>query len=289
MNKPQTVKFLMDLGIKKEKAEKMAAGIPSDAAETPADELEEALTSAVSHQRELYTNSDEYKGTLKKIKDGAIAEIHTKAEKKLIAAAGLSPEEVKDKKYDEIVDLAWAKAAKSGNKSLDEVQAELVRVSNELKKVNEEEIPKIKSEVEREKLAFKTDSSLLKKIGSLKLRKGSDPEDGLILAKAKAERLGYKVGLDEKGELTFLTADGNKIMTTDKKDFLKADNILSEFLDSMIEKSGGKEDEVEKKKTVIKGAEDDDDDKPHRRSGSAVNAARAKAEEHARRLGEAAE
>lgn len=280
MTKAQNIKLLIGLGFPKELAEKMSAQIPDTATATDETELEEGLTSCIGHQRELYTSSDEYKTALKKIKDGALAEIHSKAEKKIIAIAQLSADEVKDKKYDEIVELAFKKASASGNKSLEEVQAELRKVSDKVKEYEETTIPSIKAEVEQEKVNFKTEASLMKKIGSLKLREGMSVEDIVELTKLKANKAGYKVSFDEKGEMVFTAADGGKIMTADKKGFLSTDEVLNTFLEGMIEKSNA--DKKDKTPVVVNAGKDKD--KPEVNQGVTVSAATAKAQAHAKAL-----
>jgi len=160
------------------------------------------------------------------------------AEKKVKKIAGLTEDETKDKKFDEIVDLAWKKAASNSNKSVEEVQAELRKVSDELKKVREVEIPEIESRVESEKTKFKLDNALTKTVGGLKLRKGVDLEDAMILVHQKAARKGYKVSIDDKNNIVFTDSEGNKVKSADQKNFLTSNDILNELLEGQIEKSG---------------------------------------------------
>lgn len=280
MTKAQNIKLLIGLGFPKDLAEKMSAQIPDTATETDEAEIEQGLTSCVNHQRELYTSSEEYKSALKKIKDGALAEIHSKAEKKIISFAQLTSDEVKDKKYDEIVELAFKKASASGNKSLEEVQAELRKVSDKVKEYEDSIIPGIKAEVEHEKINFKTEASLMKKIGSLKLREGMSAEDIVELTKLKANKAGYKVSFDDKGEMVFTTSDGGKIMTADKKGFLSTEEVLNNFLEGMIEKSNA--DKADKKQIIINSGKGKE--APELNQGTTVSAATAKAMAHAKSL-----
>lgn len=284
MTKSQTITFLTDLGIDKATAIKMASAIPDTATETPTDEIESALQSAVDHQKSLFTNSDEYKTALKSVKDRAIAEAHTKAEKKLIQIAGLSSEDVKDKKFEEIADMAWKKAAKMGDTTTAEVQAELVKKDAELQKLKDE-IPLIRAEVDSKITEFKTETLLMKQISGLKLRKGLSTDDMIILAKTKADKLGYKMTISDKGEIEFTNGDGSKIMTADKKQFIGASDLLSNMLDGMIEKSNADDDnDPEKKKTII--IQGDDKNTKTNVGGTALNAAVEKAKENARVLKE---
>lgn len=285
MTRAQNVKMLTDLGYPKAIAEKMSANIPTDAPETPEDEITTAVEAVVSHQRELYTNSDDYKTTLKGINDAKLAEVSKKFEKKIISLAQLTSDEVKDKKADEILELAWSKAAKMGDKTTEQVQAELIKKDAELKRLQEEEIPRIKSEVETQILNFKSEAALMKSLSGVKIRKGFNQEDVLDMLKIKANKAGYKVTVSEKGELIYTTQEGGKIMTEDKKGFLDAATINSKFLEGFIEKSNADDVDAGKGKTTVVVPEGE---KKERKQGESVNAASSKAEAHAKRLAEEA-
>jgi len=277
MTKSQSIKFLTDLGISKKVAESLTANIPSDAAETPADDIESAIASVSAHQVELYNSSDEFKNAVKNIKDKALAEVHAKAEKKIAQIAGLTAEDVKDKKFEDIAELAFAKASKGSTKDIEQVQAELIKKDLELKRLVEVEIPNIKVEMA-------TESALLKQISSAKLRKGVAAEDMLILVKSKAAKSGYKIGVDGNGELTITTKEGEKILTEDKKNFLTSKDVLNSYLDAMIEKSNA--DDTDDKKVIVIDKKTDDK-KVVDAGGSVVNSNLARAQAHAKALAEA--
>lgn len=292
MTKAQNIKFLMDLGIPEAQAKKMSIGIPdSGVDELPGAELEEALTSAVTHQRELYTNGDDYKTNLKKVKNDAAAEVFKKAQKRIMTVAGLSAEDVKDLDYDAIVELAWTKVAKKGSKSEEELQAALNEATGRLKTLEEEEIPKIKGEVENEKKNFKIENALLAMITTSKIRKGVDVDDMVLLIRNKAKKSGYIIDIDDKGNITMTNEDGSKINTEDKKNFMQPKDIVTKFLDPYLEKSGAP-DPDDKKKGTFKGDDDDDDDSKgggngsKKKLGSFHKTSLSKAEEHAQKLGE---
>jgi len=280
MTRAQNVKMLTDLGYPKAIAEKMSANIPTDATETPEDEITTAVEAVISHQRELYTNSDDYKTTLKGINDAKLGEVSKKFEKKIIALAQLTSDEVVGKKADEILELAWAKAAKMGDKTTEQVQAELIKKDAELKRLQEEEIPRIKSEVETQILNFKSESALMKSLSGIKLRKGIAQDDALEMIKIKANKAGYKATISDKGELSYTTTDGGRIMTEDKKGFLDTTSIHNSFLEGFIEKSNADVDEPEKKKVIISTGKEGD----KKQQGRVINSNMTKAEEHAAKL-----
>ena len=241
MNKTQAKSFLKGLGLKSEQIEKLIKHIPADAEESSTEDLDAAHESISQHQIELFQNGETYKTAIKTAADRKLAEAMSTAEKKVKKIAGLTDEETKDKKFDEIVDLAFKKAGSNANKSVEEVQAELRKVSDELKKVKEEEIPAIQSQVEKEKKKFLLDNAVTKTVGGLKLRKGVDLEDAMILVYQKAERNGYKVDIDEKNNIIFTDKEGNKIKSQDQKNFLTSSEILNTLLEGHIEKSGAPE------------------------------------------------
>lgn len=241
MNKTQAKSFLKGLGLKSEQIEKLVKHIPADAEESSTEDLDAAHESISQHQIELFQNGETYKTAIKTAADRKLAEAMSTAEKKVKKISGLTDEETKDKKFDEIVDLAFKKAGSNANKSVEEVQAELRKVSDELKKVKEEEIPAIQSQVEKEKKKFLLDNAVTKTVGGLKLRKGVDLEDAMILVYQKAERNGYKVDIDEKNNIIFTDKEGNKIKSQDQKNFLTSSEILNTLLEGHIEKSGAPE------------------------------------------------
>lgn len=281
MTKAQNIKFLMSLGISKEKAEKMSIGIIDTAAEMPETELNEISDSVLSHQSELYVNSQAYKDNIKAVKDRALAEVHTKAEKKIKQIAGLTDEEIKDKKYDEIVELAWKKSSSNMDKTAASIQEELTKVSEKLKNYEEVEIPKIRSEVESEKLRFKSDTALSKKIAALKIRQGVEHDDLLLMVKLKAEKLGYKAEIDDSGDIIFKNADGTKILSQDKKNFVPTADIINTFLDPFIDKTNVSQ---TSKESIMIDKEKQTDKSVKGNQGTAVNAAIEKAQKHAEAL-----
>lgn len=283
MNRKQNIKFLTSLGIPKERAEAMSKAIPDDAAETPETEVNEAFESVNSHQVDLFKNGDDYKKALKEKHDQAMREIMQKSESKIIKIAGLTAEETKDKKFDEIVELAWGKASKSSDKTVDDLQKELRDKDAEIANLKDIEIPKIRSEIDAEKLGMKIRTGSLAQISKLKLRAGVDTEDALVLFEAKAKAKGYKTEFNEKGEMIILNSDGSKIMTEDKRGMLSISDIYGGLLDGLIEKSGAPDGDDKKKRDIIVPEKDK---KEGPKQGSVVMSNLQKAEEHAKKLKE---
>ena len=106
MNKKQAKSFLKGLGIKPELIEKLVKHIPEDAEASTIEDIDAAYDSIRDHQIELFQSGDTYKAALKTAADRKLAEAMSTAEKKVKKIAGLTEDETKDKKFDEIVDLA---------------------------------------------------------------------------------------------------------------------------------------------------------------------------------------
>lgn len=283
MTKAQNIKMLTGLGFPLDIATKMSADIPDAATATDEAEIESAMTACVTKQTELFTAGAVYKDAIKAATDKKIAEINSKFVKRIGELAALTPEDIKDKKTDEILDIAWQKAAKMGNKSIEEVQAELKKKDDELRNVREVEIPALEGRIEKERFEIRSDNGLMKKIGGLKLRDGIPAEDLVVLTKIKAAKEGYLIDFDDKGEILFTDKDKNKLKTKDQKDFMKTEDILTAFLDGHIKKSNAPDDDDDddqnKKRHIIKPDDNKDD---HR--GEAVKFASSKAEAHAAKL-----
>ena len=82
MTKKQLTQFLISLGLKQDKAEKLANQIPDGLKDLPDDDLKEALEEIVSYNNDLFKNTDDYKNALKSKHDQAMREVLTKTEKK---------------------------------------------------------------------------------------------------------------------------------------------------------------------------------------------------------------
>lgn len=65
MTKKQLTQFLISLGLKQDKAEKLTNQIPDGLKDLPDDDLKEALEEIVSYNNDLFKNTDDYKNALK--------------------------------------------------------------------------------------------------------------------------------------------------------------------------------------------------------------------------------
>lgn len=195
--------------------------------------VETDITQAVAtHQRTLLENDSEF---LKPIRDKAKTEIHVAYEKALKkAGVVLSAEDALKKSPEEKIKLLADEASKGKDKTVQDLEAELMATKTELQTLKEVELPKIRNEVENEKSSLKVQDKLMKEIIRIS-KDGKDLRNPIDVIEAK---LGlefgskYKLELDDKGEklvfkdkvtgLAIKNADGTKI--------LDADEILTESL-----------------------------------------------------------
>lgn len=210
------LKLLLAIGISKANAELMIA---EDTDPTKVDDAV-ILSEFKAHQLSLHENEPTI---IKKIEASQFAKVRSEVERKLKQSFGLTHEEIVDKTTDEIIKLAKAKASATTDKTVTELQQEILDKNNELKAIRETEIPAIKSQVDNEKKQFKISDILTKKVSAHKLR---NPLEYVTASVGSADPL-YDLDLDEKGDLVYYLK-GSKLLpkNSDGTKFLSADDII---------------------------------------------------------------
>lgn len=214
--KEKLLKLLLAIGISKANAELMIA---DDTDPTKVDDGV-ILSEFKAHQLSLHENDP---SIIKKIEGTQFAKVRDEVERKLRQSFGLTREEILDKTTDEIIKIAKAKASATTDKTVTELQQEILDKNNELKAIRETEIPAIKSQVENEKKQFKISDILTKKVSSHKLR---NPLEYVTASVGSPDPL-YDIDLDDKGDLVYYLK-GTKLLpkNTDGTKFLNADDII---------------------------------------------------------------
>ena len=236
MKKATLIALLLRLGVSQANAEKMATTTPDDGTEVfTAPEIDSAVTEWKDQQRALMKNDA---GLVDEIRNAEKAKNLEMFERKIKQTFNLTAEEVKDKKWDEIVLLSKSKNSVEGDKTSVELQQKILTLENENKRLNEEEIPKIKSESTNYIKKFETE----KKFSSAIPLKDKDGKDLLRLPFETVQKLlkmdleeKHDVSVDDKGawvikdkgtEFLSKSADGTKFLT------------MEEFVNSGLEKHG---------------------------------------------------
>lgn len=253
MKKAEFIAFLIAIGIPKAKAEQMAGGVADDFA--PAEVIDSAvlLEEWKAQQVALMKNDATI---VEEIQKAERAKNLDQIERKIKQTFGLAPEEMKDKKFDEILVIAKSKVS-TGDKTTVELQQHLLEAENEVKRLNEVEIPKIKSETESHKKNFD-------KANKLKSLIPSDPEK-LRLPFETAERLirldieeQYDTDINDKGEWV-IKQKGTDLLakTQDGSKFITMDELVTSRLEhhKAIVKSNGAQEGRAKPPVIIEGAE----------------------------------
>lgn len=236
MTKKQLTQFLISLGLKQDKAEKLTNQIPDGLKDLPDDDLKEALEEIVSYNNDLFKNTDDYKNALKSKHDQAMREVLTKTEKKIVKLAGLSPEDIKDKDIDSIIELAMVKSAKKGDSTLEQLQAELIKRDKEIE-AKAKEVEDVKESVKSEIEAFKVNNLLNTKLSKFKYKEGTDIEDISVIINNRLNKSNAILKLNDKGDLEILNKDGSKIISDDKRSTISLDNFLDSNLEGYLAKN----------------------------------------------------
>lgn len=221
-----TKKLLLALGTSQETIDALTV-------ENPTVNVDDVSKVIKENQIRLIKNDPQFIQDIQSAERGKNMDIFERSLKKTF---GLSAEDTKDKKIEELVVVAKEKVSVGADKTLNDLQRENVELKG---KVNEYEatiIPKIKGEVEAHKKQFNINNTLTKKLAEMKLR---NPVDVVIAAIEREFGANYTVDLDEKGNITIKdkatglevkNAAGDKILTTDDiiNDVLTKNKFLEE-------------------------------------------------------------
>ena len=221
MKKADLIALLIKIGVTKENAEKIAANTPEDSTETF--EIDSLVSEFKANQLNLLKNDPDLVTEIQNKEKAKQLDIF---ERKLKQTFNLTSEEIKDKKFDEIISLAKSKANVGMDKTTEELQAQIQQLTIENKRLTEEEIPKVRGEVDLHKKRFDIENKLSSLIpsGDDKIRLPFDTVKKLV--KMDIDEA-YDVDLNDKGDLVF-KVKGSDLMAqnADKTKFLTADEII---------------------------------------------------------------
>lgn len=164
-------------------------------------------------QKELYEDDPDIVQAIDAKAKGRERDIMERAVKK---AFGLSAEETKDKDFNAIIDIAKKKVTGSSDKTTQELQEKLLAAEIENKRLLEEEIPTIKTQVDKDRKAVKVEVMFEKVANELAAE--------LIAKNPKAMRMPFatalktaKVLLNESMDFDIDDKDENILVVKDKK------------------------------------------------------------------------
>lgn len=225
MSKIET--FLKKIGVKAEVISKL-----NSEEEINVDEI---VSSWKNGYREVISNDPDF---IQPIKDEIKGSELSKIEHKIKKTFGLSAEDLKDKKFDEIIATAYEKTKVASSATSDELQQRLIELTKENKKLVEEVIPAKESEAKEFIKSYKKEnlikSALLSKPLSVKA-------DIAYLSIQDYLSKNYNVDIDDNNQFILKTKNGLAPLSEDGTKTLSFEEILDKKLteDGLIKQSNG--------------------------------------------------
>jgi len=250
--------ILKSLGASEETITKIETALKeTDEAKKKAFNSKEIVDGLIAHQKRLLENDSDFISKFQSAEKGKFME---QLDRRLKQSFGITNEDLKDKTIEDKITFAKSSFEKNYSASATELQNENIKLKNELKNIQEIEIPKIKGETESFKKSLKIDSAITKIVGENKLRVSAD---AIIPALKSVLENMYHVDMNETGDLQILTKiDKLGIKNPDGTALLSAKDIIVSKLKEFkaIEESNADDDPNKKKKTVVVSVEKKDDD-----------------------------
>jgi ribosomal protein S17E len=148
-------KFLKKIGVNEAVVEKLTAEGEVN--------IEEIISQWKSNFKNVISNDPDF---IQPIKDEIRGTELSKVEHKIKKQFGLSSDEVKDKKFDEIIAAAYEKVKISGNSTSEELQGKVMELSKENKRLMEEVIPAKESEIKEAIKGYQKETYIRNVLGS---------------------------------------------------------------------------------------------------------------------------
>lgn len=186
--------------------------------------IDEFVDSFKANQKEVITNDPTF---IQSLKDEIRGTELSKVEHKLKKTFGLSAEDVKDKKFDDIISTAFEKTKQSASGTNEELQNRIIELTRENKKLTDEIIPAKENEAREVIKSFKKDSALRTILNSKQLI--VKPEVVLPAIQTRFNEK-FNVDIDEQNQIVVKTKDGLNPLSKDGTKTLSFDDLLNEFL-----------------------------------------------------------
>lgn len=199
--------------------------------------LDEVVTSFKGSIREVIQNDPEF---IQPIKDEIRGTELSKMEHKIKKQFGLSSEEVKDKKFDEIIATAYEKAKSTSSAGNEEIQQKMMELSRENKRLMEEVLPAKEAETQSFIKQYKKEAAMKSMLANKKdlLVK---PEIAYLTLQDYLNK-NYEVDIDDSNKFVLKTKNGLNPLNDDATKILSFDEIVDKKLmeDGLIVQSNGK-------------------------------------------------
>jgi hypothetical protein len=215
-------------------------GVPSDAitklnAETDDVNIDEIAGDFQNIQRDVLKNNPDFISSIRgEVKGTELSKIEQKIKKTF----GLSAEDVKDKKFDDIISVAFDKMNKTAGAGAEELQKRLIELTNENKHLVDEIIPQKENEAKQAIKTFKRESFIQSAIAKRSLIVSPEVVKPAVQTYLESN---FNVDVDDNGELVVKTKNNLNPLNNDGTKIVTFDEILDGHLASLgvIKQSNG--------------------------------------------------
>lgn len=211
--------FLKKIGVPQSTIAKLSAEEEID--------VEPFVNGFKSSLQDVFSNDPSF---IQPIKDEVRGTELSKIEHKVKKTFGLTPEEIKDKKFDEIIGLAYEKMRNVPPQGAEELQNKLMELTKENKRLLEEVIPAKESESQRAIKEYKKANILRSKLANRELI--VKPE---AILPAIETYLSSKYDYDvlDNGDIEIKTKNGLKPLNQDGTKSLTFDELIDNHLSEL--------------------------------------------------------
>jgi hypothetical protein len=162
----------------------------------------------------------------------------SKIEHKIKKTFNLNPDEIKDKKFDEIISIAFEKSKNIGSSGSDELQNKLIELTKENKRLLEEVIPQKETEAVNTIKSFKKANALRATLSKKDLIVKAD---AILPAVESYLNSQFEYDVMDNGDIDVKTKSGLKPLNNDGTKALSFDELIDSHLSSLqvIKQSNG--------------------------------------------------
>jgi hypothetical protein len=215
-------------------------GVPSDAIaklNTEADDvnIDEIAGEFQNIQRDVLKNNPDFIGSIRgEVKGTELSKIEQKIKKTF----GLSTEDVKDKKFDDIISVAFEKMNKTAGAGAEELQKRLIELTNENKRLVDEIIPQKENEAKQAIKTFKRESFIQSAIAKRSLIISPEVVKPAVQTYLDSN---FNIDVDDNGEIIVKTKNNLNPLNNDGTKIVTFDEILDGHLTTLgvIKQSNG--------------------------------------------------
>lgn len=215
-------------------------GVPSDAITKLNDDTDDINIDEIAGdfqniQRDVLKNNPDFISSIRgEVKGTELSKIEQKIKKTF----GLSAEDVKDKKFDDIISVAFDKMNKTAGAGAEELQKRLIELTNENKHLVDEIIPQKENEAKQAIKTFKRESFIQSAIAKRSLIVSPEVVKPAVQTYLESN---FNVDIDDNGELIVKTKNNLNPLNNDGTKIVTFDEILDGHLTTLgvIKQSNG--------------------------------------------------